>query len=142
MKVTQSCPTLCNPIDCTVYGILQARKLEWIAIHFSNRSSQPRTQTQVFLLQVDLPAEPPGRSIRRTSVEIKKCIDTGFPGGAGGKEPACQCRRDLGSISGLGSSPGGRHCNPLQYSCLENPMDRGVWGAAVYRVTKSWTRLK
>ena len=76
MKVTQSCPTLCNPIDCTVYGILQARKLECIAIHFSNGSSQPRNQTQVFLLQVDLPAEPPGSSIKRTSVEIKKCIDT------------------------------------------------------------------
>ena len=43
--------------------------------------------------------------------------------GANGKEPTCQCRRrDLGSIPGLGSSPGGGHGNPLQYSCLENPM--------------------
>ena len=45
--------------------------------------------------------------------------------------------RDLGSIPGLGRSPGGGHGNPLQYSCLENPMDRGVWWATVYRVTKS-----
>ena len=47
--------------------------------------------------------------------------------------------RDLGSIPGLGKSPGGGHGNPLQYSCLENPMDRGVWQAAVYGVAKSWT---
>ena len=46
---------------------------------------------------------------------------------------------DLGSIPGLGQSPGGGHGNPLQYSCLENPMDRGVWQAAVYGVAKSWT---
>ena len=44
----------------------------------------------------------------------------GFPGGAGGKESACN-GGDLGSNSGLGRSPGGRHGNPLQYSCLENP---------------------
>ena len=45
--------------------------------------------------------------------------------------------RDVGSIPGLGRSPGGGHVNPLQYSCLENPMDRGAWQAAVPRVTKS-----
>ena len=45
-------------------------------------------------------------------------------------------------IPGLGGSPGGGHSNPLQYSCLENPMDRGEWGATVQRVTKSWTQLK
>jgi len=47
--------------------------------------------------------------------------------------------RDSGSIPGLGRSPGGGNDNPLQYSCLENPMDRGDWWAIVYRVTKSWT---
>ena len=47
--------------------------------------------------------------------------------------------RDTGSVLGLGRSPGGEHGNPLQYSCLENPMDRGTWGALVHRVTKSWT---
>ena len=50
--------------------------------------------------------------------------------------------RDAGSIPGSGRSPGEGHCNPLQYSCLENPMDRGAWWATVYRVSKSWTRLK
>ena len=42
---------------------------------------------------------------------------------------------------GLGRSPGGRNCNPLQYSCLENSMDRGVWQATVRSVTKSQTQL-
>ena len=50
--------------------------------------------------------------------------------------------RDAGSISRLGRSPGGGHGNPLQYSCLENPMDRGAWPATVHRVTKSRTPLK
>ena len=50
--------------------------------------------------------------------------------------------RDPGLIPGLGRSPGGRHGNPFQYSCLENPMDRGAWWATVHRVTKSQTRLQ
>ena len=50
--------------------------------------------------------------------------------------------RDLGSIPGPGRSPGGGHGNPLQCSCLENPMDRGAWRVMVHGVTKSWTRLK
>ena len=49
---------------------------------------------------------------------------------------------NVGLIPGLGSYPGGGLCNPLQYACLENPMDRGAWWAAVHRVTKSWTQLK
>ena len=47
--------------------------------------------------------------------------------------------KDTGSILGLGRSPGGGHGNPLQYSCLENPMDRGAWQAIVHRVAKSQT---
>ena len=47
--------------------------------------------------------------------------------------------RDPGSIPGSGRSPGGGHGNPLQYSCLENPMDRGDWRATVHGVTKSQT---
>ena len=50
--------------------------------------------------------------------------------------------RDMGSIPGSGGSPGVGNGNPLQYSCLEDPMDRGAWWAAVHRVTKSWTQLK
>ena len=51
-------------------------------------------------------------------------------------------RRDAGLIPGLGIFPGGEHGNPLQYSCMENPMDRGAWQATVHRVTKSQTLLK
>ena len=64
----------------------------------------------------------------------------GFPGGASAKESAYNTG-DLGSILGLGRSPGGGNGNPLQYSCLVNPMDRGAWQAIVHGVTKSWTWL-
>ena len=69
----------------------------------------------------------------------------GFPGGVSGKEPACQCRLHIehaASIPGLGRSPGEGNGNSLQYSCLENPMDRGACWATVHRVAQSWTRLK
>ena len=72
-------------------------------------------------------------------------MDTeGFPDGASGKEPTTQCRnmRDSGSIYELGTFPGGRHGNPLQYFCLKDPMDRGTWCVTVYRVTKSQTQMK
>ena len=48
----------------------------------------------------------------------------------------------MGSIPGLGRSPGGGHGNPLQYSCLENPIDRGAWWATVHGVAKSQMQLK
>ena len=64
----------------------------------------------------------------------------GFPGGSDGKESACNAG-DLGLIPGLGRSPGRGHGNPLWYSCLENPMDRGAWWATVQGVTKNQTPL-
>ena len=68
----------------------------------------------------------------------------GFLGRTSGKEPTCQCRnlRDIGSIRGSGRSPGERNSSLLQYSYLENPMDRGAWQATIHRVTKSQTQLK
>ena len=63
VKVAQSCPTLCDPLDYTVHGILQARILEWVAVSFSRGSSQPRNRTRAPALQADfLPAEPQGKS--------------------------------------------------------------------------------
>ena len=61
-----------------------------------------------------------------------------------GKESACNAgdAGDMGSIPGLGRSPEGGHGNPLRYSYLENPMDRGAWWAIVHSIAKSWTRLK
>ena len=61
-------------------------------------------------------------------------------GGSDGKESACNAG-DLGSISGLGRSPGEGHGNPFKYTCLENPMDGGAWRTTVHGVAKSRTRL-
>ena len=61
-------------------------------------------------------------------------VGKNLPANAGGV-------RDEGSIPGSGRFPGGGHGNPLQYSCLENPMDRGAWRAIVHGVMKSRTRL-
>ena len=76
----------------------------------------------------------------------------GLPRWRNGREPACQCRRhktdakkkkktDAVSIPGLGRSPGGGNGHPLQYSCLENSMDRGAWRATVRGAAKSQTQL-
>ena len=64
----------------------------------------------------------------------------GFPVGSDSKVSACSAG-DLGSIPGSGRSPGEANGNPLQCSCLGNPMDRGAWQATVHGVTQSWTRL-
>ena len=64
----------------------------------------------------------------------------GFPGDSEGKASACDAG-DPGLIPELGRSPGEGNGNPLQYSCLENSMDRGVWWATVYGVAKSQTQL-
>ena len=77
-----------------------------------------------------------------------KCMNTaalncylGFPGNAVVKSLPANARdaRDSGSVPGLGRSPGGGHGNPLQYPCLENPMDGGDWWATVQGITKSQT---
>ena len=79
VKVAQSCPTLCDPMDYVVHGILQARILEWVAFPFSNISSQPRDRTQVSTLQVDsLPAEPQ-RKPRNTRVGSLSLLQRIFP---------------------------------------------------------------
>ena len=74
------------------------------------------------------------------SVNIINWKILGFPGGSEVKVSACNVG-DLGSIPGSVRSPGEENGNPLQYSCLENPMDGGAWWATVHGVAKSWTRL-
>ena len=72
---------------------------------------------------------------------IYTCIHTWASPGLRGKESACNTG-DIGDsnlIPGSGRSPGAGNGNPLQYSCLENPMDRGAWQAILHRVAKSWT---
>ena len=68
------------------------------------------------------------------------CAILGFPGGSVVKNPSTNVG-DVDSIPGLGRFPGGGNGNPFQYSCLENPIDRGGWQAMVHRVTKSQTWL-
>ena len=68
------------------------------------------------------------------------CLKKGFPGDSGGKDSVYNVG-DLGSIPGSGRSPGEGNGIPLQYSCLENSMDRGTWQATVHGVAKSWTQL-
>ena len=75
MNVAQSCPTICDPMDYTVYGIPQARILEWVAIPFSRGSSQSRDSNQSHVLQVDsLSAESLGKPIGRTDAEAETPI--------------------------------------------------------------------
>ena len=71
---------------------------------------------------------------------MKINIWLGFPCGSAAKESACNAG-DLGSIPGSRRSPGEENDNPLQYSCLENPMDRDAWWATVHGVAKSQTQL-
>ena len=68
-------------------------------------------------------------------------LNRGFPGGSVIKNPPANARdtRDAGSIPGSGRSHRGGNGNPLQYSCPENPMDRGAWWATVHGAAKSWT---
>ena len=73
------------------------------------------------------------RPLREVVIDSK----VGFPDGSDGKESACSAG-DPGLISGLERAPGEGNGNPLQYSCLENPMDRGAWWAVVHGVAKSW----
>ena len=71
---------------------------------------------------------------------LVKILMLGFPPGSEGIESACNVE-DLSSIPGLERCPGKENGNPLQYSCLENPMDGGAWWATVHRVAKSQTGL-
>ena len=75
-------------------------------------------------------------------IKITKYSYLGFPGGSDDKESACHegDPGDASSIPGSGRSPGEGNGNPLQYSCLDNSMDRGAWQAIVHGVTKMVTR--
>ena len=73
------------------------------------------------------------------SLRLSKYLTEVFPGGSDGETSACNAR-DLGPISGWGRSPGEKNGYPLQYSCLENLMDRGAWWATAHREAKSQTR--
>ena len=81
-------------------------------------------------------------AIISSTMDLEQAQDS--TGGSVEKESACNAGdvEDKVSIPGLGRSPGEGHGNPLQYPCLENPMDRRLWWASVHRLAKSWTQLK
>ena len=87
----------------------------------------------------ETPVQFPGQKIHWRRDRLPTPVFLGFPCGLTGKESARNAR-DLGLIPGLGRSPGEGNGNPLQYSCLENPMDKGAWWATVHKVAKSRTR--
>ena len=78
---------------------------------------------------------------KETSPKLSNSLKATQPGGASGKEHACQCRRHRLHLW-IRKNPEEGHGNPLQHSCLENPMVIGAWQATVHGVAKSWTQLK
>ena len=104
-----------------VYGILQARILEWVAIVFSRGPSLPNDQTHISHIA--------GRFFTVWA--------WGFPGGTMVKNPPANAG-DMGSITGWGRYPGEGNGNLLQYSNLENSMDRETWCATVHGFPKEW----
>ena len=78
-------------------------------------------------------------TLHTKKIKISVYVYGGFLDGSAGKESACNA--DVGLIPGLGRSPGGENSNPLHYSCLRNPIDKGTWWATVHGVTKSRTQL-
>ena len=137
-EVAQSCPTCRNSMDCSlpgssIHGIFQARVLEWGAIAFSETPNLKgglagwRSKELQFKPGGHLLTEFPLLS-ERLSTNWKRVKNP--PANSGDL-------RDMGSILESGKSSGGGHSNPLQYSCLENPMDRGTWRATVHGVAES-----
>ena len=145
-KSPQSCSILWDPIDgsppCSALpGILQARTLEWVAISFSNAwkwkvKSEIEVAQSCPTLHNPMDRSLPGSSIH--GIGCEHLSNKGFPGSSEGKS-ACNSG-GLGSIPGLGRFSGEGNGYPLQYSFLENPMDRGGWQESMElkRVSHDW----
>ena len=121
-------------------------KIPSLCLFVVNNASRPLTTTALFSFPIIGPfAECDINGIIYSLLcwasSIQYSASGSFPGGKLVKNPPANVS-DLGSIPGLGRSPGGGHSNPFQYSCLENPMDRGAWRAKIQSVTKSWIWLK
>ena len=142
----------CSPPGSSIHRISQTRILEWVVISFSRGSSWPRDWTHVscigrWLLDHWATKEAQKATILQKifQIYIYRDIHTWasqaalvvkyLPDSTGDV-------RDMGLIPGSGSSPGGEHGNPLQYSHLENPTSREAWRAIIHKVTNSQTRLK
>ena len=137
----QSCPTLCDPMDCSspgssVHEISQASILEWVVISFSRGISPTQGSHSSLLCFLHWQADSLHCATWESHIHIYTYIyiDTCA---SNSKESACNAG-DPGLIPGLGRSPGEGNGYPLQYSCLENSMDRR---ATVHGVSKNPTQL-
>ena len=147
-KSFQSCPTLCDPMGYSCQAPLTngfPRHKYWSGCHFLLQEIFPTQGSKPHLLHLlhwqvgSLPLVLPGTPmtvLQNIPITSNLYHYWCFPGGSDGKESACNFG-DLGSIPGR--SPGERNGNPLQYSCLENSMDRGAWQATGHGVAKSRT---
>ena len=121
--IAQSCLTLCNPMDGSHQAPLSMEfsRQWWSGLSFSSPGYLPRYSpkelTKPYIALPDLH----GPRLLLGTDDMYQC-----PGGSDGKAPTCNVG-DLGSIPGSGRSPGEGNGNPLQYSCLESPMDGRAW---------------
>ena len=162
VKSLQSYPTLCDPRDSSppgspIPGILQARTLEWVAISFSNAwkwKVKVKSLSGVWLLATPWTAAyqaPPSMGFSRQEYWSGLPLPSpynfffffntyyGLSRWHSSKESVNARDKDVGLIPGLGRSPGAGNGNLLQYSCLGNSMDRGVWWAmGLQRVGHDW----
>ena len=125
-EVAQSCPTLSDPMDCSipgssVHGTFQARELEWVAIAYS----EYHLYQHLKMKYLDI-------TQTKQTTQVAQKNPSASAGDTG----------DRGLIPGLGRFPGEGNGNPLQYSCMENSMDREALRAVVYEVAKSQTQLR
>ena len=154
-ELLQSCLTLCNSMNCSppgssVHGILQARILELVAMPSSRDLPNPGIKP-LSLKSLALSGGFFSTSANRKAlIGITECKSS-FPLYNWASQVALVVKnppanvgdiRVVALIPGSGSSSGGGHGNPLQYPCLENPIDRGAWQATNHRVTKSQIQLK
>ena len=166
VKLTQSCPTLCDPVEYTVHGFLQARILEWVAFPFYRGSSQPRDRTQVSHVAGGLFISWATREAQMTRAALLMqlllymCLiwrrqwhptPVLLPGKSHGWRSLVGCspwgRKESGMTERLHfhfslSCTGEGNGKPVQCSCLENPRDGGGFWAAIYGVAQSQTWLK
>ena len=163
MKVAQLCPTLCDPVDYTVHGILQVRILEWVAFPSPGDLPNPGIEPRFPELQAaSLPAEPPGNP-KNTGVGSLSLLQWIFPTqesnrgllhcrripyqlsyqGAISKESAFNAGdvRDAAPSAGRGDPLEEEMAIPSSNSRLESPMCEGTWPVTVHGLAKSRTRL-
>ena len=140
--------------EAAVHGVAKSRT--WLSdftftFHFHALEKEMATHSSILAWRIPGMGEPgglPSMGSHRvgqdwSNLAVAAVYVWGFPGSAGGKESTRQSWRGRveGLIPGLGRSPGLRKDNPLQYSCLENPVDRRVWWPKVHGVAKSQTEL-